>query len=75
MDPDAPRPELGGDVEALAAFVRHPGEGEARWWLGSLSVILASSRETAGKFTLIDVTDPECGSLGLAIMYGTALFV
>ena len=51
----------GGEVsEALAAFVRHPGEGEARWWLGSLSVILASSRETGGKFTLIDVTDPEC---------------
>jgi quercetin dioxygenase-like cupin family protein len=49
----------GGVSEALAAFVKHPGEGEARWWLGSLSVILASSRETGGKFTLIDVTDPE----------------
>ena len=50
----------GGVAEGLGAFVKHPGDGEARWWLGSLSVILASGRETGGQFSLIDVTDPEC---------------
>ena len=48
--------------EGLRAFARHAGEGEARWWLGSLSVILAGSRETGGQFALIDVTDPECAA-------------
>ena len=53
---------IGEMSEGLAGFAKHAGEGEARWWLGSLSVILATSAETGGQFALIDVTDPECAA-------------
>lgn len=44
---------------SLQALVRHRGEGEARWWMGSLSVVVAGGQETGGQFALVDVTDPE----------------
>jgi mannose-6-phosphate isomerase-like protein (cupin superfamily) len=40
-------------------FVRHREEGEARWWLGSLAVIKATSQETDGRFSLVEVMENE----------------
>jgi quercetin dioxygenase-like cupin family protein len=45
--------------KSLAPFVRHAGEGEAYWWLGSLAVIKAERKETGGHFTLIEVLENE----------------
>lgn len=42
---------------ATEAFAHAAGEGEARWWLGSLTVIKATSRDTAGQFTLVEVME------------------
>lgn len=33
-------------------------EGDARWWLGSLAVIKATSADTNGQLTIIEVTEP-----------------
>jgi mannose-6-phosphate isomerase-like protein (cupin superfamily) len=45
--------------ETAPVFARHQDEGEARWWLGSLAVIKATSQDTGGKFTLLEVTENE----------------
>jgi quercetin dioxygenase-like cupin family protein len=34
------------------------GEGEARWWAGSLAVIKASAADTGGQMTIIEITEP-----------------
>ena len=34
------------------------GEGEARWWFGTLAVIKATAADTGGQFTLVEVTCP-----------------
>lgn len=34
-------------------------EGEARWWLGGLAIIKASGKETDGRFSLVEVVDPD----------------
>lgn len=44
--------------EALAAAVVSSGKGEARWWLGALAEIKATAADTAGQFTLIEMTHP-----------------
>lgn len=41
-----------------AAHAVPAGEGEARWWLSSLAVIRATGDDTAGQFTIVDVTEP-----------------
>ena len=33
-------------------------EGEALWWLGSLAVIKASTADTGGQMTIVEVTEP-----------------
>jgi quercetin dioxygenase-like cupin family protein len=33
-------------------------EGEARWWLGQLAEIKATAADTAGQFTIVQVTSP-----------------
>jgi mannose-6-phosphate isomerase-like protein (cupin superfamily) len=35
------------------------GEGEARWWLGSLATIKATGQQTSGRYTLVEVLEPE----------------
>jgi quercetin dioxygenase-like cupin family protein len=36
------------------------GEGEARWWLGvSLATIKATGKQTGGRYTLVEVLEPE----------------
>jgi mannose-6-phosphate isomerase-like protein (cupin superfamily) len=34
-------------------------EGEARWWLGALATIKATGKETGGRYTLVEVVEPE----------------
>ena len=34
------------------------GEGEARWWFGSLAVIKATAADTGGQMTIVEVTEP-----------------
>lgn len=46
-------------MDKVEAFLRHADTGEARWWLGSLATILATSKNTGGQFCLIDVQENE----------------
>ena len=34
-------------------------EGNARWWLGGLATVKATGKETDGRYTLVEVLDPE----------------
>jgi quercetin dioxygenase-like cupin family protein len=47
------------DDGAQRAYGLEGGEGEARWWLGGLATIKATGRETGGRYTLVEVLDPE----------------
>ena len=49
MDSSAVRPSFG----------LGRGEGEARWWLGGLSTIKATGKETDGLYTLVEVFEPQ----------------
>ena len=42
----------------IDAFAVRSGEGEARWWLGALAVIKATSADTGGHLTVVEVTYP-----------------
>ena len=44
---------------AVAGYRLREGEGEARWWLGSLTTIKATGKETGGRYTLVEVLEPE----------------
>ena len=44
---------------AARVFELKEGEGEARWWLGGLATIKATGKETGGRYTLVEVLDPE----------------
>lgn len=48
---------MDGDVGR--AYGLEKGEGEARWWLGGLATIKATGEETAGRYTLVEVLEPE----------------
>ena len=48
------------DGAASRIFGLEEGEGEARWWLGvSLATIKATGKETGGRYTLVEVLEPE----------------
>jgi hypothetical protein len=48
------------ETEAKASgYVLGQGEGEARWWLGGLATIKATGKETDGRYSLVEVVDPE----------------
>lgn len=47
------------NAEAMKGFGLGQGEGEARWWLGSLTTIKATGKETAGLYTLVEVLEPD----------------
>lgn len=42
----------------LAPATVHTGEGEARWWFGSLAEIKATAADTGGRMSIIEVTAP-----------------
>src|SRR5918997_4677112 len=41
------------------AFWLEDGEGNARWWGGGLATIKATGKETGGRYTLVEVLEPE----------------
>jgi mannose-6-phosphate isomerase-like protein (cupin superfamily) len=47
------------DDDAVGAFGLKEGEGEARWWLGGLATVKATGKETGGRYTLVEVLEPE----------------
>jgi len=49
-------------------FVAHRGEGVARWWMGSLAVIKATSHDTGGRFALVEIHENE-GETPLHVHY------
>jgi quercetin dioxygenase-like cupin family protein len=53
------QPVENAGAAGAATFSRATGEGEARWWLGSLAVIKADSGQTGGQFTLVEVSENE----------------
>ena len=44
---------------AARGYGLRDGEGEARWWLGSLTTIKATGKHTGGRYTLVEVLEPE----------------
>ena len=47
------------DGAASRTYGLREGEGEARWWLGGLSTVKATGKETDGRYTLVEVLEPE----------------
>jgi quercetin dioxygenase-like cupin family protein len=48
------------DNDAVSrTFGLEEGEGEARWWLGGLATVKATGKETDGRYTLVEVLEPE----------------
>jgi succinate-semialdehyde dehydrogenase / glutarate-semialdehyde dehydrogenase len=46
-------------VAVSRTFGLEEGEGEARWWLGGLATAKATGKETDGRYTLVEVLEPE----------------
>lgn len=46
-------------ANTIHTFARHRDQGEARWWMGSLAIVKATSEETAGQFSLVEVSENE----------------
>jgi mannose-6-phosphate isomerase-like protein (cupin superfamily) len=44
---------------ASRAFAHEPGEGEAWWWLGMLATIKASSEQTGGRYSVVEILAPD----------------
>ncbi len=47
------------DVAVERTYGLKESEGEARWWFGGLATIKATGKETGGRYTLVEVLDPE----------------
>ena len=57
---DEGKEELMNEEVAAKAFGLKEGEGEAWWWGGvSLVTIKATGKETGGRYTLVEVLEPE----------------
>jgi len=57
---DKGKEELMNEEVAAKAFGLEEGEGEAWWWLGvTLVTIKATGKETGGRYTLVEVLEPE----------------
>lgn len=41
----------------LAPVAVRAGEGEARWWFGSLAVIKATAADTGGQMSIVEITE------------------
>jgi quercetin dioxygenase-like cupin family protein len=60
---------MDGSTTAIReVFACQPEEGEARWWMGSLAIIKATSHHTAGQFALVEVIENE-GETPLHVHY------
>ena len=47
------------EEHASRTYELKEGEGEARWWLGGLATVKATGKETDGRYTLVEVLEPE----------------
>jgi mannose-6-phosphate isomerase-like protein (cupin superfamily) len=47
------------EAAASRTFAHEPGEGEAWWWLGMLATIKASSEQTGGKYSVVEILAPD----------------
>jgi quercetin dioxygenase-like cupin family protein len=54
-----PSREKGNEDHAGRTYGLGEGEGEARWWLGGLATVKATGKETGGRYTLVEVLEPE----------------
>jgi mannose-6-phosphate isomerase-like protein (cupin superfamily) len=54
---------------AVGGYGLREGEGEARWWLGSLTTMKATGKETGGRYTLVEVLEPEGADGPLHVHY------
>lgn len=43
------------DSQTLPAQALRTGEGEARWWFGQLATVKATSADTGGAYTLVEI--------------------
>ncbi len=51
---------LNAEEEAASRIFAHePGEGEAWWWFGLLATIKATSEQTGGRYTLVEILAPD----------------
>ena len=46
-------------IQSLQPIAVRSDEGEARWWMGSLALVLATAEDTGGQMTIIEVTEPR----------------
>ncbi len=56
-DPEQGDEPMNEDTERTYGLEK--GEGDARWWLGGLATIKATGKETGGRYTLVEVLEPE----------------
>lgn len=54
---------------AGSGYSLREGEGQARWWLGSLTTIKATGNDTGGRYTLVEVLEPEGAEGPLHVHY------
>ena len=51
---------LNAEGEAASrTFAHEPDEGEAWWWFGLLATIKATSEQTGGRYTLVEIHAPD----------------
>jgi hypothetical protein len=55
------------DGAASRTFGLKEGEGHARWWSGGLATIKATGKETGGRYTLVEVLEPEGEEAGMGV--------
>ncbi len=48
-------------TQTLAPALTRRGEGEARWWFGSLAEIKLTAEQTGGLLSIIEITEPPNG--------------
>jgi quercetin dioxygenase-like cupin family protein len=51
---------LNAEEEAPSrTFAHEPGEGEAWWWVGMLSTIMATAEQTGGQYSVVEILAPD----------------
>ena len=56
-------------AQAMQPVVVRNGEGEARWWFGSLAEVKATAADTGGQLTIVEVTEPPGHEAPLHVHY------
>jgi quercetin dioxygenase-like cupin family protein len=56
-------------MNALAPMATHNGEGEARWWFGSLAEIKVTAQDTGGLLSIVEMTEAPGAEAPLHVHY------